>query len=1246
MTAKHTKLSIFCTKLIEAGWLAAVVAVPLFFNIYTARTFEPDKLTLLRSIVTVMLLAWLVKLLEEGGQVEAERPFGERFKAWLKQPMVLPALTILLVYIVSTALSLSPLVSLWGSYQRLQGSYTFISYMVIFAMMAMNMSSHEQVDRFVTTVILASVPVALYGIIQHNGLDPLPWAGNVTRRVASNMGNAIFVSSYMIMIVPLTVSRLVQSMAAIVTEEEASWGHTVLAAVYIFVLTVQILTIIYSLSRGPQIGLMATFALMGLLLLLVLRQRADDPRRLTLREVGTSIGVLLFVGLAALLGGGLGFLAGRGVEALLAAARLEVGGATIVGTAIGGLIGFVGMYTYLAASGRGWRWLWASWVVLAIVGGASAITFLVLLRDPQGPLQSLRRVPALSRLSGALDTSRGTGKVRVLIWEAALQLVSPHEPLGIPGDYTGGVNPIRPLVGYGPESMFNAFAFVYPPDLAHVEQRGSSADRSHNETMDSLVMTGVLGFLAFYFLMGSLFYYAIKWLGWVPDRKATMRLVGLMAFAGLAGAIIPYVLQGAFTLSVLGLPFGLFGGFFLYLCVQAFLQQPSEAKPTIPASYVLLLIGMLGAFIGHFLEVHFVFSIAATYTYFWAYLGLMVALARIGKAEAKEAAAETPPPEATEPAEETLPAQSRRRRRRRKSRVVKRPRLAAALSLDAPETWETWLGSLGLAMAIILIILTFDFVPIQFDLSTGRYSLLWMSSITFLVGTAIALSDVAVKAEGWQTPVNWGRAVMLYIVTSLGYAGFYILFHSQQRHILTTRQLDVLSGANGIVGILYGFYIALFLLMAVIALMLLQRRVRGFPFWRSTNWWLYPPLIAAAVLVIFFKNLNVVKADIYLKEGERYRNVQQWDNAILLHRESVRMDSDEDFYYLMLALDFQLKAQDGRLSPADRQQAWLEGEKIALQARDINKYNPDNTGNLGRYYFTLGQLLNPSYYDKALDYFRKAIYLAPQNVQYYNLLAQVYYIKNQFDDAIVWLEKSIELDAEFPPTWLQLGDTYAAISEVDKALDAHKQAILMNPGGFADANFDSRLNFYISANRHEDIVQAFQQYLEEHPPQNKRERRQQRKILWAIGHAYLRAGQTEKGIRYIQQAVDQGYANAVALQELANAYLTQNKLAQAEAVYQQALQQKNANQPQIYSSLGYIYAQTGRLQEAIDANNKVLESLPNDYDSHKNLALLYQQTGQIDQALTHAEAALQVAPEARKADLQTFIEQLRAQQSP
>ena len=59
-----TKLSVFCDKVIEAGWLTAIVVVPLFFNVYSSRVFEPDKLTLLRSIALVMAVAWVIKAVE------------------------------------------------------------------------------------------------------------------------------------------------------------------------------------------------------------------------------------------------------------------------------------------------------------------------------------------------------------------------------------------------------------------------------------------------------------------------------------------------------------------------------------------------------------------------------------------------------------------------------------------------------------------------------------------------------------------------------------------------------------------------------------------------------------------------------------------------------------------------------------------------------------------------------------------------------------------------------------------------------------------------------------------------------------------------------------------------------------------------------------------------------------------------------------------------------------------------------
>ena len=45
-------------------------------------------------------------------------------------------------------------------------------------------------------------------MIQHFGLDPLPWKGDVITRISSTMGNSIFVAAYLIMVVPFVLYRL------------------------------------------------------------------------------------------------------------------------------------------------------------------------------------------------------------------------------------------------------------------------------------------------------------------------------------------------------------------------------------------------------------------------------------------------------------------------------------------------------------------------------------------------------------------------------------------------------------------------------------------------------------------------------------------------------------------------------------------------------------------------------------------------------------------------------------------------------------------------------------------------------------------------------------------------------------------------------------------------------------------------------------------------------------------------------
>ncbi len=98
----RTRVEVFCDKLIEAGWLSALVIVPLFFNVYSSRVFEPDKITTLRSIAVLMAGAWVVKLIERGLGAADWRSGLRAAAAHLWQevrrtPLVLPTIALVAV---------------------------------------------------------------------------------------------------------------------------------------------------------------------------------------------------------------------------------------------------------------------------------------------------------------------------------------------------------------------------------------------------------------------------------------------------------------------------------------------------------------------------------------------------------------------------------------------------------------------------------------------------------------------------------------------------------------------------------------------------------------------------------------------------------------------------------------------------------------------------------------------------------------------------------------------------------------------------------------------------------------------------------------------------------------------------------------------------------------------------------------------------------------------------------------------
>ncbi len=992
----QTKLSRFSEGLMEAVWLAALIIVPVFFNVYSSRIFEPDKIAIMRSLALVGLGAWLVKAVEEGGvHWENFRREGESsFRAFLRTPLLPYVAALALVYVIATLFSVTPRVSFWGSYQRLQGTYTMLSYMVIFSMVAATLRRKAQIERLVSVVILASLPIGLYGILQRFEIDPIPWGGDTSRRVAANMGNAIFVAAYLIMAFPLTLGRIVDSFAHILREDdEALVPQTARGTVYVFTAAIQLITIYFSLSRGPILGLLA-----GTFFIFVLLSLYWGKRWMTLTTIGTA--------------GALGL-------------------------------------------------------------------FLVLLSIPNGPLETLRSNENIGRLGRVFETDSGTGRVRVLIWEGASELVWFHEPIRFPDGSEDRVNLLRPLIGYGPESMYVAYNPFYPSELANIEARNASPDRSHNETWDSLVITGIFGLLAEQALFVAVFYYGLQWLGLVSGRRQRALFFGLIAGGGLASAVVFITLAGIGFLGV-GLPFGMLIGLLVYLSLISIYGRYQPPESGGERTRWLYLVVFLGAIITHYVEIHFGIAIVATRTYFFIYTGALMAIgysmtlqgvfgkrARAKLVGLSDNAGETVTSSPAEPAK----AGGKGPRKARRGRKI-----AAAPS-------PAWIGAL--LLGILMVTLSFNYITNP-DRQTSVTAIIWdsltvLSNRNGLVSYGILaifftafLASVVVFAAEWAQdhPEAGSRTLLIVGLGGLGIWIAYAFFHAVGllRIILAAvsaaGQNPVFAQATQLEGLLTQFYFIVFLLL----LWLAWNLARTIPAARRESGAGGRGLLAgvgalAVVLLLVLQfNLRIIHADMAFKMADpfgRGDSADSWRTAISLYQRANAYAPSEDHYYLFLGrgyLELSRLLQNSNL--AEMQQLLSDAERDLERAQEINPLNTDHTANLARLHrFWASVVPDPAarnqLIEESSDYYASAVLLSPQNAVIWNEWATLHLGQLQDPEGgLALLERSLSVDPFFHGTYGILGDYYSSLAR-SAATEAERQETLAQATDYFEAAIEN-----------------------------------------------------------------------------------------------------------------------------------------------------------------------------------------------
>jgi len=1066
-----SRLSAFCAKIIEAGWLTAVIAAPLFFNVYSSRVFEPDKLTLVRTLATVMAAAWVIKWLEERN---TPRPAGA---PTIRTALVLPTTILVGVYLLTTFTSITPRISFFGSYQRLQGTYTTLAYIIVFLMIVQGLRTRRQLDRLIATIILTSLPIAMYGLLQRYKLDPLPWGGDVTQRVASNMGNPIFVAAYLIIAFYLTLGKITESFRSILIEEEASVADILRAAGYIFIAAVQaIVILVFAGSRGPFIGFFTGFFVFGLVFLVDLRRQAADQEAMAINDIASAV---------------LAGIAWYAIPGIVAGATV-LGFPPIVGKAewiktvgaIAALLCVLGVGVWLLANRQTWKWLWLTWITIAVIGGL----FIVYINAfPDIPISAaIRRDPTFGRVANLIETEGGTGKVRILIWEGNTQLVPPHEPIRFPDGTPDPLNLIRPLVGYGPESMYVAYNRFYPPDLAHYESRNASPDRSHNETWDSLVITGVIGLLAYQFLFISFFIYGFQCVGMMPGRRERNIFIGLWVGLGLAGGLVTIVVRQPKYLGM-GVPGGILAGIILYLVIFALFFYSREQQITLRPQDRFLIAALLAGVTAHYIEIHFGIAIASTRTLFWAFAGMLVV---VGAGWVKEE--ELAPRPAPQPIRAAPPANVPRHKKRRQiARLPERP----ASKAPATPPWVGTVAACAFVVAVILSTLFYEFVTNAERLSDPgsiiwraltyialqhrpSYAILGMFMLVWVMATVVVIAELA-RSGLFKRPDDLLAGAALFASLSMGMALIFAFGLAAQLGGLVqvgVRQIeDVVTVSDKVAGIFNYYYLGVFTLLVLTALALLAE-VRESPGDLFENLWgpiAILPVLIATFWWVNYANLDPIRADIIYKQGDPYDKQGQWDISIMHYKHAIEIAPYEDFYYLWLGRAFLEKARVASAAPASllNERTQLEGilkmdprqtavmsrmdllyaaRAVLIRAREINPLNTDHSANLARLYRSWGDMFTDpaqrnQYLEQSSQYYAQATSLSPHNAVLWNEWALVELSRGNMDAAQQKLAESLKLDDRFEQTYMLLGQIALNQQDWNKAAEAYQKALTIKP---------------------------------------------------------------------------------------------------------------------------------------------------------------------------------------------------------
>ena len=310
----------------------------------------------------------------------------------------------------------------------------------------------------------------------------------------------------------------------------------------------------------------------------------------------------------------------------------------------------------------------------------------------------------------------------------------------------------------------------------------------------------------------------------------------------------------------------------------------------------------------------------------------------------------------------------------------------------------------------------------------------------------------------------------------------------------------------------------------------------------------------------------------YRELGQLYDRQGMPDDALPAYKKAVELGTDSLYVYAQLARAY---ARTGQMD-----EALALADELKERCNDGDSYY-----NLGQVYMSI------QYYDEAIEAYKKAVKLSPQQSHYKTELARAYEQAGREEEAEELYEKSTDPDMLY-----QRMRTYSRQGDLEKLLKMANR-IMSSPG-----------------------VRSWQK----------------RNTMQQLVSGYSRQGSLDELVTAFQKQLTEKSKNPDSYTNLGLIYMRQQDQIKAIEMYEKALVLVPSDY-QTQGNLGQLYLQEGMYQKAVSSYRKALDAQPGLTNFYPQLAQAYIGLGEDDEAIKVADEVKKLMKDSRYGSNQAYM---------